>query len=48
MQAAAEIDESGDGSGCLRFRFKGGVGRVGYSAVGMEPLVVTPAVMTEL
>ena len=39
-------NESGDSVGCLRFSLLRGA--AGYSAVGMEPVVVTPAVMTEL
>jgi hypothetical protein len=39
-------NESGDSIGCLRFSLLRWM--MGYSAVGMEPVVVTPAVMTEL
>ena len=58
MQAtAAMINESGDSQSCLRFFVAPGIarhgvglepGKVNYSALGMVPLVVTPAVMTEL
>jgi hypothetical protein len=56
MQATVAINESGDSLSCLRFvlpAWFSGLpvgeewGRVDYSALGMVPLVVTPAVMTE-